>query len=116
VELLGNREIGLSSLTEEAIDTTTAGGKLVFHVFGVLAEFECSIINECTKAGLNAARARGKKGGNQHLTQKDVAAAKAMLSDPDITVEEVAKRFNVAPSTLYRHMPGGKGGILENSQ
>ncbi|MGJ0484292.1 MAG: recombinase family protein [Methylomicrobium sp.] len=116
VELLDSRSIGLRSLTE-AIDTTTAGGKLVFHVFGALAEFERSIIRERTKAGLDAARARGKKGGRPPaLVAKDLAAAKAMLSDPDITMEEVAKRLKVAPSTLYRHMPGGRGGIMENSQ
>jgi DNA invertase Pin-like site-specific DNA recombinase len=113
VELLESRRIGLRSLTE-AIDTTTAGGKLVFHVFGALAEFERSIIRERTKAGLEAARARGKKGGRPPaLGAKDLAAAKAMLSDPEITMEEVAKRLKVAPSTLYRHLPGGRGAIQE---
>jgi DNA invertase Pin-like site-specific DNA recombinase len=113
VELLESRRIGLRSLTE-AIDTTTAGGKLVFHVFGALAEFERSIIRERTKAGLEAARARGKKGGRPPaLVAKDLAAAKAMLSDPEITMEDVAKRLKVAPSTLYRHMPGGRGAIQE---
>jgi DNA invertase Pin-like site-specific DNA recombinase len=113
VELLESRSIGLRSLTE-AIDTTTAGGKLVFHVFGALAEFERSIIRERTRAGLEAARARGKKGGRPPaLVAKDLAAAKAMLSDPEITMEEVAKRLRVAPSTLYRHLPGGRGAIQE---
>jgi len=113
VELLESRSIGLRSLTE-AIDTTTAGGKLVFHVFGALAEFERSIIRERTKAGLEAARARGKKGGRPPaLVAKDIAAAKAMLSDPEITMEEVAKRLRVAPSTLYRHLPGGRGALQE---
>jgi len=113
VELLESRNIGLRSLTE-AIDTTTAGGKLIFHVFGALAEFERSIIRERTKAGLEAARARGKKGGRPpSLDAKDLAAAKAMLSDPEITMEEVAKRLRVAPSTLYRHLPGGRGAIQE---
>jgi DNA invertase Pin-like site-specific DNA recombinase len=113
VELLDSRSIGLRSLTE-AIDTTTAGGKLIFHVFGALAEFERSIIRERTKAGLDAARALGKKGGRPPaLAAKDLAAAKAMLSDPEITMEEVAKRLQVAPSTLYRHMPGGRGALQE---
>jgi DNA invertase Pin-like site-specific DNA recombinase len=113
VELLESRSIGLRSLTE-AIDTTTAGGKLVFHVFGALAEFERSIIRERTRAGLEAARARGKKGGRPPaLVAKDLAAAKAMLSDPEITMEEVAKLLKVAPSTLYRHLPGGRGAIQE---
>ena len=108
VEGLAEREIGFRSLTE-AIDTTTPGGRLVFHVFGALAEFERSIIRERTKAGLDAARARGRKGGRPPaLSPKDLAAAKALLADPAITVEDVARRLNVAPSTLYRHLPGGR--------
>lgn len=115
VEHLGSRQIGLRSLTE-AIDTETAGGKLVFHVFGALAEFERSIIRERTRAGLDAARARGKTGGRPvALTGKDIAAAKALLADPEITVEEAAKRLNVAPSTLYRHLPGGRGAIKDGT-
>ena len=109
VEGMAARGVGFRSMTE-AIDTTTAGGKLVFHIFGALAEFERSIIRERTNAGLRAARDRGRLGGRPPaLSLKDVAAAKAMLSDPEITVEEVAKRLGVAPSTLYRHMPGGRG-------
>ncbi len=99
----------------ENIDTTTSGGKLIFHIFASLAEFERSIIRERTKAGLNAARARGKRGGRPpSLTDKDIAAAKAMLADPNITVEEVATRLKVAASTLYRHLPGGRG-VLSNT-
>jgi len=93
----------------EAIDTTSAGGRLVFHMFGAMAEFERSIIRERTRAGLDAARARGRVGGRPpSLSPKDIAAAKAMLKDPEITVTEVAKRLKVAPSTLYRHIPGGR--------
>lgn len=115
VELLAGREIGFRSLTE-AIDTTTAGGKLVFHIFGSLAEFERSIIRERTRAGLDAARARGRTGGRPpSLSDKDISVAKAMLADPAITVEEVAKRLNVAPSTLYRHLPGGRGALREGA-
>jgi len=81
VELLAGRGIGLRSLTE-SIDTTTAGGKLVFHVSGALAEFERSIIRERTKVGLEAARARGRTGGRPPaLTDKDLAVARALLAD-----------------------------------
>lgn len=101
--------IGFRSLTE-AVDTTTAGGKLVFHIFGALAEFERSVIRERTQAGLKAARDRGRKGGRPPaLSTADLAAAKAMLSDPEITVAEVAKRLNVSAATLYRWLPGGRG-------
>jgi DNA invertase Pin-like site-specific DNA recombinase len=113
IEHMEDRKIGFRSLTE-AIDTTTAGGKLVFHIFAALAEFERSIIKERTTAGLAAARARGRRGGRpRSLTEKDLAAAKAMLSDPEITVDEVARRLGVGPATLYRHLPGGRGGIME---
>lgn len=100
--------IGFRSLTE-AIDTTTAGGKLIFHIFGALAEFERSVIRERTRAGLKAARDRGRTGGRPPaLSGADLAAAKAMLSDPAITVAEVAKRMNVSPATLYRHIPAAR--------
>jgi len=111
VEGLDGRGIGFRSLTE-AIDTTTPGGKLVFHIFGALAEFERSIIRERTNAGLKAARDRGRLGGRPPaLSADDLAAARAMLRDPEITVEQVAKRLGVAPSTLYRHIPGGRGAL-----
>lgn len=100
--------IGLRSLTE-AVDTTTAGGKLIFHIFGALAEFERSVIRERTHAGLKAARDRGRKGGRPPaLSAADLAAAKAMLRDPEITVAEVAKRLHVSPATLYRHLPAAR--------
>src|SRR5919202_239594 len=73
---LETRKIGFKSLTEK-IDTTTSGGKLIFHIFGALAEFERDIIKERTNAGLEAARARGKKGGRQPtLKSKDIALAR----------------------------------------
>jgi DNA invertase Pin-like site-specific DNA recombinase len=109
---LEGRGVGFRSLTE-AIDTTSAGGRLVFHIFGAMAEFERSIIRERTRAGLAAARTRGKTGGRPPaLTPKDLVAAKALLVDPEISVEDVARRLGVAPSTLYRHMPGGRSAIV----
>lgn len=115
VEGLAARGIGLRSLTE-AIDTTTSGGKLIFHIFGALAEFERGVIRERTRAGLDAARARGRTGGRPPaLSSDDLAAAKALLHDPDITVEQVARRLGVVPSTLYRHLPGGRSAVRENT-
>lgn len=109
VEGLEAKGIGFRSLTE-AIDTNTAGGRLVFHIFGALAEFERSIIRERTRAGLDAARARGRKGGRpSKLTEDDLKAARALLADASITVEEVAKRLSVSPATLYRHIPAARG-------
>ena len=96
VEHLERREIGFRSLTEQ-IDTTTAGGRLIFHIFGALAEFERSIIRERSRAGLEAARARGRIGGRPRaLSPTDLIAAKAMLTNRDITVAEVARRLSVS--------------------
>ena len=115
VESLEDQDIGFRSLTE-VIDTTTPGGRLVFHIFAALAEFERSIIRERTKAGLASARARGKVGGRPpSLTADGLTAAKAMLTDPDITMEDVARRLRVSPATLYRHLPGGRGALNEAS-
>jgi DNA invertase Pin-like site-specific DNA recombinase len=115
VELMEGRDIGFRSLTE-AIDTTSPGGKLVFHIFASLAEFERGIIRERTKAGLTAARARGKIGGRPPaLVLADLTAVKALLRDPNITVEEAARRVDVSPSTLYRHLPGGRSSISEET-
>ena len=97
---LEGKEIGFRSLTE-AIDTTNAGGKLVFHIFAALSEFERSLIQERTKAGLAAARARGRKGGRpRKLDYKQVQKARAMLADPAITKTEVAEHFGVTRMTL----------------
>jgi DNA invertase Pin-like site-specific DNA recombinase len=111
VEDLQSRGIELCSLTE-SIDTATPGGRLVFHIFGALAEFERAVIRERTSAGLQAARERGKKGGRPRtLGPKDLAAAKALLADPTIRVEDIAARLRVSPATLYRHIPGGRSAL-----
>jgi DNA invertase Pin-like site-specific DNA recombinase len=113
IELLAARDIGFRSLTE-AIETTTAGGRLVFHIFASLAEFEHAIIRERTRAGLDAARARGCRGARPPaLTARERTAAKAMLADPTLTVADVARQLRVAPSTLYRHLPGGRSALRD---
>lgn len=113
VEGLAERGIGFKSITE-AIDTTSAGGRLIFVIFAGLAEFERSIIRERTLAGLQAARARGRKGGRPRaLAAKDVMAVRALLSDPEITVADVAARMGVSTATIYRHLPGGRAALAE---
>jgi DNA invertase Pin-like site-specific DNA recombinase len=105
IESFQDQGIGLKSL-QDPIDTSSPSGKLVFHIFAALAEFERGVIRERTTAGLRAARERGRVGGRPpSLSAKDLQAARAMLKDSDITVAAVAKRLNVAASTLYRHIP-----------
>ena len=116
VETLRERGINFRSLTE-ALDTTTAQGRLVFHMFGALAEFERGLILERTRAGLQAARKAGRTGGRPpKLTDKDIQAAKAMLTNPDIGVAEVAHRLGVSQATLYRHVPAARTSVAETSR
>jgi DNA invertase Pin-like site-specific DNA recombinase len=94
--------VGFLSLTEN-IDTTTNGGRLVFHIFGALAEFERGLIRERTLAGLAAARARGRKGGRpKKMDAKKLSQAKALLASRDQSVADVASLLKVGRATLYR--------------
>ncbi len=96
-----DRSVGFRSLREN-IDTTTSGGKLIFHIFGALAEFERDLIRERTQAGLAAARARGRVGGRPtKLTADQTAMARDLLATGK-SGSEVAKAFGVGRSTLYR--------------
>ncbi|WP_218082167.1 recombinase family protein [Anthocerotibacter panamensis] len=104
VSSLQERGIGFRSL-QESIDTTTSSGKLFFHLFAALAEFERDIIRERTQAGLKSARARGRKGGRPaKLDAKQITMAQTLLADPKNTAQEVAKTLGVARSTLYLHL------------
>lgn len=96
--------IGLRSL-QESLDTTTAGGKLVFHVFGALAEFERELIRERTQAGLKAARARGKTGGRPTaMDEKKIRQARALMADPVSSITDICETLRVSKSTLYKYV------------
>ena len=99
-----SRLIGFKSITEN-IDTTTSGGKLVFHLFGALAEFERDIIRERTLAGLEAARARGHHGGRPKIgeTQKKIMARK-LYADKSNKVNDICKTLRISRATLYRYV------------
>jgi DNA invertase Pin-like site-specific DNA recombinase len=104
ITALNNRNIGFKSITEN-IDTTTSGGKLIFHIFGALAEFERDIIRERTNAGLTAARARGRKGGRpKSLTGKKAVMLQALYKDKNNTIDEICKTLNISRATLYRYI------------
>ena len=102
VNELASRGIAFESVTE-AIDTTTASGKLVFNIFASLADFERHLIGERTRAGLAAGRARGRMGGRPPaLSSRQLREARLLLTDPDATVTAVAERYGVSRTTLYK--------------
>lgn len=104
ISALHNRNIGFKSI-QENIDTTTSGGKLVFHIFGALAEFERDLIRERTIAGLIAARARGRFGGRpKKLNAKQVKLLKALYQDKTNNINDIISTLNISKSTLYRYM------------
>ena len=108
VEKLEALGVGFQSVTE-AIDTTTSGGKLVFHIFAALAEFERTLIRERTRAGLKAARARGRQGGRPVLLGEDKRLmAQALRDDPGQSVAAICKTLGIARTTFYRYTKGKK--------
>jgi DNA invertase Pin-like site-specific DNA recombinase len=109
LNLLKDRGADFISLTEQ-IDTTTPGGKLIFHVMGALAEFEHDLIRERTNAGLAAARARGRVGGRPRklLTDGKVARARQLVEDPHHSIDDICSTLGISRSTLYRYIREAK--------
>jgi DNA invertase Pin-like site-specific DNA recombinase len=104
VTQLHSEGIGFRSLTE-SIDTTTPGGKLIFHVFGALAEFERDLIRERTMAGLAAARARGRRGGRLPvLSPKKIIQLQALAADKKNTIADILDTLKISRATYYRYL------------
>jgi DNA invertase Pin-like site-specific DNA recombinase len=105
LNLLKDRGVDFISLTEK-IDTTTPGGKLIFHLMGALAEFERDLIRERTNAGLAAARARGRVGGRPRrlTTNGKIALARRLFADPHQSIPEICSTLGISRSTLYRYV------------
>ena len=104
---LSKEEIAFRSLTEQ-IDTSTSGGKLIFDIFGTLAEFERELIREPTQAGLAAARARGRKGGRPKLLdERKAAMAQALYDSREHSIKDICQTLGVSRATLYRHIKAG---------
>ncbi|MGH7079988.1 MAG: recombinase family protein [Acetobacteraceae bacterium] len=100
VTSLATRGVGFRSITE-AIDTTTPGGRLVFHLFGALGQFERDLIRERTRAGLAAAQARGRKGGRRPVVTGDKLERARAIIAKGLTVREAATRLKVGKTALY---------------
>jgi len=108
VSIVGNlekTEVSFESLTER-IETTTPTGKLVFHLFASLAEFERNLIRERTKAGIEAARRRGKSSGRpKKLGLKEIEMMRTLLAAREMQVKDIAKQFGISPASIYRYVP-----------
>lgn len=103
INMLAERSVGFRSLSEQ-IDTTTSGGKLVFHIFGALAEFERELIRERTKAGLAAARARGRRGGRPKklASERQIKMAQSLYNEGTHSIKDICQMLGVSRATLYR--------------
>jgi DNA invertase Pin-like site-specific DNA recombinase len=109
-ETLKERSIGLNSL-QESINTTTSSGQLVFHLFGALAEFERNLVRERTHAGLNAARARGRKGGRpKALDLKKRQLAVKLYNDRQHSIDEICHMMGISKPTLYKYIAEAETG------
>ena len=104
INYLNEKKIGFRSL-QEGIDTNTSGGKLIFHIFAALAEFERDIIKERTQAGLKAARSRGRLGGRPKIMDdKKISIAKSLLNDSKNSINDICEILKISRSTLYRNI------------
>ena len=106
IENLRQQGVKFKSLCDGAIDTTTASGELIFNIFSSLAQFECRLVQERTRAGLKAARARGRLGGRKRIpfTDPKVITAKKMHEDRSIKIEDICKTLQISRATLYRYL------------
>jgi DNA invertase Pin-like site-specific DNA recombinase len=105
-EELQRRNIGLKSLTE-AVDTTTPQGRFLFSILAAMNQMEVELLRERTRAGLMAARARGRVGGRP----RSLHVAKTLMASGEMTISQIAAQVGVTPSTLYRAMPGGRSAV-----
>jgi len=115
IKILDARKIGFRSL-QENIDTTTPGGKLIFHMFGALAEFERDLIKERTQAGLKAARARGRVGGRpKAMDEKKIRQAQSLMADTENTIADICQTLKVKRSTLYKYVKVNTNNNVNNT-
>jgi DNA invertase Pin-like site-specific DNA recombinase len=110
---LKRRHVGLWVLAQD-LSTESAAGDLVFRLFAAVAEFDRELTLERSTRDLATAKALGRRGGRKPaMGPSDISRAKRLLMDSTVTVEEVAKQMGVQPSTLYRHIPGGRSSLAQ---
>jgi len=109
IEGLNKRNVGFRSLTE-SLDAGSASGRLFFQIFGALAEFERSVIQERVLAGIKASRENGRPHGRpRRLDEEHIELARVLLRNSNNTMKDVAKKLEISVPTLYRYLPGGRG-------
>ena len=106
VEDLRERGVGFRSICDGVIDTTTASGELIFNIFSSLAQFERRLIQERTRAGLKAARARGRRGGRRPLNAKEprIQMVQKMYQDRNMAISDICQTLNISRATFYRYL------------
>jgi len=110
------QDLGFRSVCDGAIDTTTPSGELIFHIFSSLAQFERRLIQERTKAGLVAARARGRTGGRPPLTPNDakVALANKLFADKSVDLDDICATLKISKTALYRYVEIATGRVIRS--
>ena len=106
IEELRNRGVGFRSVNDGVIDTTSASGELIFHIFSALAQFERRLIQERTRAGLAAARARGRTGGRPpiEIDEAKVLAVQKLQEDRTLSIDDICETLRISRSTYYRYL------------
>jgi DNA invertase Pin-like site-specific DNA recombinase len=114
IDQLTSRDIGLKSLTE-AVDSTTPSGRLAVHTLAALAQYEVEQKRLACAAGRRAAVARGRLGGRPRaLDERKLTVARALMAEGSLSMSDIALQVGVAPSTLYRTLPGGRGAAVQS--
>jgi DNA invertase Pin-like site-specific DNA recombinase len=118
IDRLQEMGVGFRSVCDGAIDTTTPSGELIFHVFSALAQFERRLIQERTKAGIAAARARGRKGGRPATQPNEprVVLAKKLYRDKTVSLDDICATLKMSKSTLYRYVAMNPGEDLDGER
>ncbi|MCP3927365.1 MAG: recombinase family protein [Desulfobacterales bacterium] len=114
VEELKEKGVGIKSTTQGMFDTTKPYGEMIFNLFGMLAQYERSLLIERTNAGLAAAKARGQKLGRKKLLLDEEAnMVRSLVANPKISIKDICQKYNISRTTLYRYVKGGRSSATQ---